>query len=77
MSRLRLEGWLRCLAHPFSGVECRGVLNPPLALCSSEVAIYLLSRICPSCTRTQLLLVPYSFSASSAAKGPRSQPISG
>ena len=36
---LRLEGWLRWLAHPFGGVECRGMLNPPLAPCSSEVAI--------------------------------------
>ena len=54
------------------------------------VSLYLLSRICPNCPYMQLILVPYSFfvfccwrrgvsrcrHCSTAAKGPRSQPVS-
>ena len=95
------EGWLRCLAHPLGGVECRGVCSilfllltycfcfRLLKMADFLVSLYLLSRICPNCSCTQLSLVPYSFSVFycsrrgmsrckhwSIAKGPRSQPVS-
>ena len=54
------------------------------------VSLYVLSRICPNCACRQLFFVPYSFfvfccsrrgvsrckHCSTAAKGPRSQPVS-
>ena len=68
------------------------VLRPALQkwLLGFLVSLYLLSRICPNCTCTQLFLVPYSFfvfccsrrclsgckHCSTAAKSPRSQPVS-
>ena len=65
---VRLEGWLRCFAHPFGGVVCRVLQHPIFPHHSSEVAVgffwsfcILLSIICPNCTCMQLFLVPYSF----------------
>ena len=63
-----LEGWLRCFAPRFGGVECRGHAQyPAFTLGSSEVAVgffgslcILLSIIRPNCIYTQLLSVPYS-----------------
>ena len=38
--RVWSEGWLRCFAHTFGGVECRGHAQyPAFALGSSEVAV--------------------------------------
>ena len=92
------EGWLRLFAYPLGGAECRGHVQCPAFCCwlfrSGSWAffglLYLLSRICPNCTCTQLFLVPYSFFVSCcsrsrlsrckhgrpAAEGPRSQPVS-
>ena len=39
---LRLEGWLRCFAHPYGGGECKGHAQyPAFAPGSSEVAVVL------------------------------------
>ena len=58
----RLEGWLRCFAHRFGGIECRGHAQYRVfAPSSSEVAVgyfwsfCILSIICPNCTCTQVL----------------------
>ena len=67
------EGWLRCLAHPLGGVECRGTCSTLflllthcfcfrlLKMADFLVSLYLLSRIGPNCSCTQLSLIPHSF----------------
>jgi len=98
------EGWLGSFVHPLGGVVCRGHAQYPAFATNSlflllalqkwqlgffGVFLYLLFRICPNCTCTQLLLVPSSFflfcgswrgafrckHCSTAAEGPRSQPV--
>ena len=87
---VRPEGWS---AHPLV-VLCAVCMHSTLLLLPTPqkwqlgflVFLYLLSRNCPSCTCTQLFLVPYSFfvfcclrrgdvcpGASTAGKGSRSQ----
>ena len=58
----RCPGWS---AHPLLGVVCRGCeQDPAFAPDTLEVAagflvsLYLLSTVCPNCTRMQLLSVP-------------------
>ena len=69
------EGRLRCFAHPSGGVECRvHAQYLAFAPCTQFLLLalqkwqlgffcllYLLSRICPTWSCTQLFLVPYSF----------------
>ena len=67
------EGWLRCLAHPLGGVDCRGMCGTLLLLltlcfcfrllkmAAFLVSLYLWSRICLNCSCTQLSLSPCSF----------------
>ena len=70
-----LEGWLRCFAHSFGGVECRWHARYP-AFAADPLLLLLLffrsgswafwslrifSRICPNCACTQLFSVPYRF----------------
>ena len=71
-----LQGWLRWLAHPVGGAECRGhvqylLLLPTPSFCSWlfrshnqdffwSFHIFFLI-ICPNCTCTQLFSDPYSF----------------
>ena len=91
---VRLEGWLRWSAHPLGGVVCRGHVQYPV--CSLQtwqlgfLVSYPLSRICPNCACTSLVLVPCRFfvfccwrrgvsrckHCSTAAKSPRSKPVS-
>ena len=65
---VRLEGWLRCFAHSFGGVEYRGMHSTLLLLPALQIQqlgfvslCILLSIICPNCACTQLFLVPYNF----------------
>ena len=75
-----LEGWIRRFANRLGGDVCSGqVQYPAFATGSSKVAVEeildfffffwsLLSRICPSCTCTQLFLVPNSFFVSCCSR---------
>ena len=79
--------WLGSAAHSLGRAVCR---DPAQDLQKRQVGFWsfcILSIICPSCVCTQLFLVPYSFfvsvaagdvcpGASTAAKGPGSQPMS-
>ena len=69
------EGWLRCFAHPFGGVVCKGLAQYPAfaldtllllrALQECQMGFFwsfcILSIIRPKCTCMQLFSVPYSF----------------
>ena len=65
VSRIRLELWLRCFAHPL-GVLCSGTHTqyPAFAPGSSKVVVgflvslYLLSRICPNCSMQAVIFSP-------------------
>ena len=72
VSRGRPEGWLRCFAHRLGGVVCRGHVqypafapNPLLLLQTLQkwqlgflVSLYLLSKICPSCSLHAVIFSP-------------------
>ena len=73
---VRLEAWLRCLAHPLGGVECKGHAQCPAMAPGTLLLLQTLKkwrmgffclfvsfwpRICLNCARTQLFLVPYRF----------------
>ena len=63
---IRLSGWLRCFAYPSGGGVCtpcfcsqHSVLQAPQKWpLNFLVSVYLLSRICLTCTCTQLFLDP-------------------